>query len=1011
MKSTKQFFIALFILSALPFYAQQVQLVNMIPNAQSNETANDREPNLAVNNATPNQLVGTAFTPNPLGATTPASAPIFFSLDGGQTWVLNSIVPSNISTGDITSKFGTTSNWLYTGILRRPARATASVMTMDIMRTNDVTGTTLMDVRKTVDDYDQPYAYAATTPTGADQMYVGSNDNRSVTTQTATVDISSNPTATTPTITANVIERRTPVGQDGPPVRLAIHPEGTLYAVHTQRTATSGSIRTINIVVTRDDNWGAGTNPFSDLNDAGDGVAGTIVVTGRQFTWSGNNPTLGQERLGDRVAIAVDPNNDASVYVAWIDNTGTGTNNIHIRRSTDSGATWSLNDLYFVSNAINPDIAVNSQGEVAFSYQQLVSGNWSSIVERTTDDFGTRTTNVLNTFPDGTPAGGNFPYLGDYSYLTTMPSSKNFVGVFSASNDPTPARFPTVQPVWQRNLNTTTNQLRNLDNNANIATSIDPYFYRVATVANNDDFYVRDWTKTSTDNDPGAEPSTERVFYRTSDIWNRRSDTPGTFNSNDQPDNQDPRPATSGNNFAYARVHRVATGTAATVNMLFLKSEFGTGSNYELINGVSSFTTLNFSNSDTQQTMAAGVEWNLINPAAVTANHVCMAVEIAGPSDPSANPTLLGRSPGWSNGTDLLVMADNNKAQRNLNVFTGTDSGDSMAMYALAHNAALYERDMYILLNPDDNDLGRQKYRVTVLGGKEQGEAVMANDTLILKHMKPCENRWIELSVATLPAVGAEPVSYLFEERVNDMRINGFVIDVQAGDLKASGTENLEEHGFLFQRMAKEFRTATAEDLALKAYGLLDGVVSDATYIGFLQDLSAPAVQAVKDFVGAQGSDPFGLVASGNTLLAKTASGDWKKAATAHGNFVRRSNAYLSYLSKLKGDTADIIQTIRWLRNLARRGTQFKQSELADKTMSEADAFIAAYSKRKLSNSDYPAFVEQNLPLWEELVRKHLPTHDFDPFIADMQQHLPNPRRLQKSHCEFVMRIADLVKI
>jgi hypothetical protein len=83
--------------------------------------------------------------------------------------------------------------------------------------------------------------------------------------------------------------------------------------------------------------------------------------------------------------------------------------------------------------------------------------------------------------------------------------------------------------------------------------------------------------------------------------------------------------------------------------------------------------------------------------------------------------------------------------------------------------------------------------------------------------------------------------------------------------------------------MAKEFGVANAEDLALKAYDLLDSGVSDAAYIGFLQDLSAPSVQAVKDFVSAQGSDPFGLVASGNTFLAKTASGDWKKAATEDG--------------------------------------------------------------------------------------------------------------------------------
>ncbi len=1003
MKKTKRIFILMLLMAPIfPIWAQQVQIVNMIPNAQSNETAQDREPNLAINSATPNQLVGTAFTPNPLGATTPPSAPIFFSQDGGQTWVLNSIVPSNISTGDITSKFGTTTNWLYTGILRIPA-ATGATLTMDIFRTNNVAGTALMPQLQTRNSPDQPYAYAATPPDGIDRMYVGNND-LGILPRSAAVDLSLNASATTPTLSTAVIERRTPTGQDGPPVRLAIHPEGTLYAIHVQRTATSGTLRTANIVVTRDDNWGTGTNPFSDLTDPGDGLAGRIVVTGIQFTFSGNNISLGQERTGDRVAIAVDPNNDRSVYVAWVDNTGTGTNNIHIRRSTDSGANWSANDLYAVNNAINPDIAVNSQGEVAFSYQQLAGGNWSSIIERTTNDFANRTTNVLNTFPDNTPAGGTFfPYLGDYAYLTTMPSGKNFVGVFSASNDPTPARFPTVQPAWQRNLNTTTNQLRNLANTANVAISIDPYFYRVDPVAINNDFYVRDWTKTPTDNDPGAEPSTEPVFYLTSDVWNRRLDTPGTFNSNDQPQSMNPRPMTAGGNFAYARVHRRATGPAANANLLFLKSEFGTGSNYQLINGVSSFASLAFSATDQQKTMAAGVAWNLIDPAAVTANHVCMAVEIAGPNDPSANPTLLGRAPGWSNGTDLLVLADNNKAQRNLEVYTGTaDSGESLIVYAIAHNATFFERDMVIYINPHGKVPEREKYRISVIGGGEGSENAIQQDSLVLKNMKPCENRWIELMVSTFPAAGAEPVSYLFEERVNHMRINGFGIDVQSGKLEVAGEENLGEHAFAFQRLEKEYNIADAGVQASKALDILDGTVDEPTYTSFLQDLGPAAIQLIRDFVSTQGSDPFGVVNAANTLENRIQGGDWKKAATVHGNLMRKCNAFLSYLDKLNGDTADILQTVRWFRDVVKRGNKFSHSELADKTIAAADKFILQYSNRELMNSDYPAFVSENLNVWVEMLHKQLPNDNFDNYISAIRQNIRDPKRLQKSHCELV---------
>src|SRR5260370_5249352 len=66
-------------------------LVNMIPKSLSGETAQDSEPHLTVNPANPNQIVGTAFSPNPGGG---SLAPIYFSLDVGDTWKLTAIVPS-----------------------------------------------------------------------------------------------------------------------------------------------------------------------------------------------------------------------------------------------------------------------------------------------------------------------------------------------------------------------------------------------------------------------------------------------------------------------------------------------------------------------------------------------------------------------------------------------------------------------------------------------------------------------------------------------------------------------------------------------------------------------------------------------------------------------------------------------------------------------------------------------------------------------------------------------------
>src|SRR3954466_6494006 len=96
-----------------------ITVVNVIPAALSAETNQDSEPNIAVNPANVNQISITAFTPAPMGG---PNAPVFVSTDGGNTWVLNAIVPSQSgnATGDITPRFGSAGNRFYAGILRRP---------------------------------------------------------------------------------------------------------------------------------------------------------------------------------------------------------------------------------------------------------------------------------------------------------------------------------------------------------------------------------------------------------------------------------------------------------------------------------------------------------------------------------------------------------------------------------------------------------------------------------------------------------------------------------------------------------------------------------------------------------------------------------------------------------------------------------------------------------------------------------------------------------------------------
>jgi hypothetical protein len=460
----------------LVLFRERVRVVNMIPNIRSSETNQDSEPNIAVDPQNPDHIVGSAFTPNPAG--TVATAPVFVSRDGGLTWNLRNTVPSNNgSTGDISLAFASQDSALYTGILRGGFGG-ATETRMQLLRTTDAFGTGVMTVLVTRDTCDQPYPTAITTGSGAsrvDRVYYANNDlGASKTPRTATIDQSQNTrTAAAPAGIAPVrIEKRTPLAQDMPPVRVAVHGGGRTYAAYYQRKAASGSIRTCDVIVVRDDNFGTSAPAYAALSDPSDGVAGRIVASNIALPFSGNNPWLGQNRGAAGLSIAVNPTNSSDVWIAFCDSVNRVT--IHVRRSTDGGANWSA-DLLTVNSAMIPSLAISSMNVVGVLYQKLNGTTWETHVQRSVT--GTSWSDkILATFTDNNPAFSFHPYLGDYCDMVSEGGS--FYGVFSSGNIPDSANFPH-GVVYQRNANFTTRQLRNTANTANVSASIDPFFFAI----------------------------------------------------------------------------------------------------------------------------------------------------------------------------------------------------------------------------------------------------------------------------------------------------------------------------------------------------------------------------------------------------------------------------------------------------------------------------------------------------------------------------------------------------
>jgi hypothetical protein len=451
--------------------APTILLVNMIPRSLSGEEHQDSEPSIAVNPANPLHIAGSAFTPDPgegpLG-------PIYVSTDGGNTWTLNSILPGatpESGTSDVTLQFGTKTNVLYVGILR--ADAPGNTTRLNILRTNDFSRAAPMKLLVDRLGVDQPYVMATTVTSGPDagkdRLYVGNNDFKAPGGRTATIDQSLNAAGASTNFKSLRIESRKTGGQDGPTVRPAIHTDGTVYAVfHSWRTSSSADI-----VVVRDDHGGTGATPFTDLLDPGDGKPGIRVAQNTAFNFDGY---LGNQRTGGDVAMTVDPANSDHLFVAY--NADQGSDYLlHLLRSTDRGKTWS--EVRTIRNALNPALAVNSDGKLGFLYQQLkgtgAAQRWITQFEMTTDGASWRSF-VLAKMPTNLPDYEFDPYLGDYDHL--MAVGKDFYGVFSSNNTPKMSNFPNGVK-YQRNANFTTHTLLGVDNLTPVQSSIDPFFFKV----------------------------------------------------------------------------------------------------------------------------------------------------------------------------------------------------------------------------------------------------------------------------------------------------------------------------------------------------------------------------------------------------------------------------------------------------------------------------------------------------------------------------------------------------
>jgi len=719
---------------------------------------------------------------------------------------------------------------------------------------------------------------------GQDRIFVGLNDARTgIAPRTASVDVNLNAAGSSVPYAPKQVEAGMPPaspGRDGSSVRTAIHSSGIIYAAFYSPLSPSSA----NIIVVRDNHWGAGSPPFNDLKTGS--TAGVAVQGSMAVPYSSTEVLLGGQPVGrSQISIAVDPNDASSVWVAWGDAAAGSTITLHLRHSADGGATWSPADLRTVPSATNPAVAVNSVGQVGFLYQQLIpSGAWFTQVELSSDGFATLPTPLVLSTALNDPGFGSNNQIGDYDHM--MAVGKDFFGVFSADNSPSKSNFPAANTLIFQRENKSGTLYADASHTFTVQTSVDPFFFHIAMVAPENDFFVRDWNDGS-GHDPGLEPSTHSVFYTVSDVWNELTNASGSPTATSAPAHADPQP---GPNFAFLRVGRKASPAPGAadipVTAHFLYSDFGVGMPYvDAGGGVP--PVLTFQASDTELTLPDGQGYAWTLPAAHS-SHVCMAAEIESPSDPFAKPDLNNNVPGWPT-LDTAVLYDNNKAQRNI-IYPAMKSGSTGHHYALVRNAANVPRSVCLREDTPADALSRLG-SVLVDACGLASTAYRSGTTVCLAGMATGEVRALRVTI-TPPATftGQEPPLDFTEVTLPGAAgkpRDGFAFSPLVTTVDAAARGNLVFQAAVFGRLAALYNDPTAAAFVTMTRNLLQSpTITAAQYAAFLQQ-EGPYLSRLTALVPRSTStcapNPAGDM---DRLVGAISGGDPNVIAPAHSDYL-----------------------------------------------------------------------------------------------------------------------------
>jgi hypothetical protein len=301
--------------------------------------------------------------------------------------------------------------------------------------------------------------------------------------------------------------------------------------------------------------------------------------------------------------------------------------------------------------------------------------------------------------------------------------------------------------------------------------------------------------------------------------------------------------------------------------------------------------------------------------------------------------------------------------------------------------------------------LGRST--VEVVGGPSR--PLRPGDTIQIEGMRPGENRWVALSFAASQAKDGEVLPVTFTEVVGGTPINGFALAARIAPLDRVIQDRLAEHRSVFTRLAAGFSVGPAKEQARQAEELLKRKASSDDYLEFLTRGLPAVAESLAGFVKEHGGqDPFGVsgaVSGLRTPLGAKAAAE--TVASAHGALLRKLDSDLTMRQLASGDSADILQNVRWQFDLY-GGPGLRELACSAEAQNASRGFAEGYVARKLRDKDYPGLIRNLFPCFKATAQALAPKGvDLRAELAAMEKQLGSPSALQKAHRDFLLKLPD----